>query len=87
MFNLDFNSKTAKIQTMRTRTLLIIVMAATIALLFSSCDHKTLDKAYAESARVIEYDGCEYITNGSGNCRVLAHKGNCKYCAARLKNL
>ena len=32
----------------------------------------------------IEYDGCEYVTNGLHKANaVLIHKGNCKYCTKR----
>jgi hypothetical protein len=27
---------------------------------------------------IIPYDECEYVTFGSGDCRVFTHKGNCK---------
>ena len=34
----------------------------------------------------IEYNGCEYITNGLHKANaVLVHKGNCKYCAKRKR--
>lgn len=32
----------------------------------------------------IEYDGCEYVTNGLHKTNaVLVHKGNCKYCTKK----
>lgn len=34
----------------------------------------------------IEYDGCEYVTSRLRKANaVLAHKGNCKYCARRKR--
>lgn len=34
----------------------------------------------------IEYNGCEYVTNGlHKENAVLVHKGNCKYCARRKR--
>lgn len=34
----------------------------------------------------IEYDGCEYVTNGlHKENTVLVHKGNCKYCTKRKR--
>lgn len=42
-----------------------------------------------EEITVIEYDGCEYISTVKpglyGSSVGLAHKGNCKYCAQRIK--
>lgn len=42
-----------------------------------------------KSLSVIEYDGCEYVIvtrpGMYGSAIGLAHKGNCKYCAQRLK--
>tara|TARA_R110000868_G_scaffold55896_3_gene173475 strand:- start:542 stop:808 length:267 start_codon:yes stop_codon:yes gene_type:complete len=43
-------------------------------------EQKVFDKAV-----VVEYDGCEYVATGTTyNSRSVTHKGNCKYCAARL---
>jgi hypothetical protein len=35
--------------------------------------------------REFEYDGCQYISVGSGDVMAIAHKGNCKYCQERGK--
>lgn len=41
---------------------------------------------YAWSAKVVEYDSCEYILIFGGNgSRGITHKGNCKYCEERRK--
>jgi len=33
----------------------------------------------------IEVDNCEYIFYEKGHRMMMAHKGNCKYCAERSK--
>jgi len=33
---------------------------------------------------VIEYDSCQYLISGNGSSQMITHKGNCKFCAARL---
>lgn len=34
---------------------------------------------------IIEFDSCEYLVSGVGYSQMMAHKGNCKFCAARNK--
>jgi hypothetical protein len=49
------------------------------------------DNGSVPSLSVIEYDGCEYLYSRiygvNGESSLLAHKGNCKYCAARAAGL
>lgn len=40
----------------------------------------TSDDYYIETI-----DSCEYIIAGQGQCQMMAHKGNCKYCERRRK--
>ncbi len=44
------------------------------------------DRFGGRRIEVLVIDGCEYIYFFSGNSEVLAHKGNCKYCAMREKH-
>jgi hypothetical protein len=64
---------------------------------FSSCEESQESKDYIARRKVfenvkivngyhiavIEYDSCEYLVSGSGYSQMMAHKGNCKYCAKR----
>ena len=40
-----------------------------------------------DAFRIVEFDSCEYVYRECGHQGYLAHKGNCKYCEARLKKL
>lgn len=40
-----------------------------------------------EAYKEVVIDGCEYITRHEGYSGYMAHKGNCKYCAIRQKNM
>ena len=68
---------------------IIPAVIAVIILLLTGC-LPTKQESYQDWAsrelETIEYDGCEYVTNGLHNASaVLAHKGNCKYCARRKR--
>ena len=36
---------------------------------------------------IVEIDSCEYVLVSWGNATWGSHKGNCKYCAMRARNL
>lgn len=36
--------------------------------------------------KIIEVDSCEYLFYESGHMPAIAHKGNCKYCKARIQH-
>lgn len=38
---------------------------------------------FSSTVREFEYGGCQYIS--FGECEVVIHKGNCKYCQQRNK--
>lgn len=63
--------------------------AVAIACILTGC-LPTKQESYQDWAsrelETIEYDGCEYVTNGLFERNaVLVHKGNCKYCARRKR--
>ena len=68
----------------------IIPIVIIVSILFLTEHLSTKQESYQDWAsrelETIEYDGCEYVTNGlhKGNA-VLVHKGNCKYCAKRKR--
>lgn len=43
------------------------------------------DMSSSYKIREFEYDGCQYISFGSGHNLAVTHKGNCKYCQQRNK--
>ena len=65
----------------------IIKLVIALPLLMFSCTSGPYDYVEAGMVEIIEIDSCEYVfihtPTGSG----LAHKGNCKYCAERAKQL
>lgn len=68
---------------------IIPAVIAVIMLLLAGC-LPTKQESYQDWAsrelETIEYDGCEYVTNGLFERNaVLVHKGNCKYCARRKR--
>lgn len=68
---------------------IIPVVIIAILLLLAGC-LPTKQESYQDWAsrelETIEYDGCEYVTNGLFERNaVLVHKGNCKYCARRKR--
>jgi len=76
--------------------ILVVIMCC-----FSSCMTDQQVKGYNEynQQRVdhlknvlitVEIDSCEYLVGhvpGGGYGWVMTHKGNCKFCAARVRNL
>lgn len=71
------------------RKYILFGFAVAIACILTGClqkKQKTYQDWASRELMTIEYDGCEYVTTGliSANA-VLAHKGNCKYCARRKR--
>ena len=38
------------------------------------------------TVKIIEVDSCEYLFYEGGHRMAIAHKGNCKYCKARIQH-
>ncbi len=67
------------------RKYILFGSAVAIACLLTGClpeKQESYQDWASRELETIEYNGCEYVTNGllSANA-VLVHKGNCKYCA------
>ena len=60
-----------------------------MVLMLSSCtiEPRTIKNVAGTSFDVIEVDSCEYIIGWAGYKGYMAHKGNCKYCKQRMKEL
>lgn len=70
-------------------------------LYISSCEdnqqvknNKAIRKLFENSVLIngynivtIEYDSCEYLISGSNYSQMMSHKGNCKYCIKRFRNI
>lgn len=57
-----------------------------VCIAFCSCTHKNSvgdDVLSDNMVSVVVYDSCEYLIHGYG----MAHKGNCKYCKARMEKM
>ena len=60
-----------------------------MVLMLASCTkaERTVKNVDGTSFDVIEVDSCEYIIGDAGYKGYMAHKGNCKYCEQRMKEL
>ena len=68
----------------------IIPVVIIVSMLLLTEHLPTKQESYQDWAsrelETIEYNGCEYVTNGLLRANaVLVHKGNCKYCAKRKR--
>lgn len=63
----------------------IILLALTALMMVGCFNKKNPDGTYTTTKqRIYIIDSCEYIGYlGFGNCDVLAHKGNCRFCKER----
>ena len=65
-----------------------------VAFLFCGCTESNVKKDTTDyimddtggRLKIIEVDSCEYIFYEKGHRMMMAHKGNCKFCAERSKN-
>ena len=44
---------------------------------------RAAEKVNGYSISIIIYDSCQYLISDKGQSQMMAHKGNCKFCAAR----
>lgn len=66
---------------------IIFIVLATI-MMVGCVDQKYVATSVEEGDfATIEYDGCEYLLRISYGKGYLAHKGNCKYCQQRLRQM
>lgn len=80
-----------KIERIKDKIIVSLVYIVTIILtilLLSSCEEKEKNKEnYVDGFRVVVVDSCEYITRSFSNGCIMAHKGNCRYCAERNRRM
>ena len=53
---------------------------------FSGCDKTEYKRKMAENFIIIQVDSCEYVFKHTYDGFLFSHKGNCKFCAERLKH-
>ncbi len=68
-----------------------LILLALTAIMMMGCDERQPDGTYIntnKSYRVYVIDSCEYygILDG-GNANFLAHKGNCRFCQQRMRDM
>lgn len=65
----------------------IIGMLLAIVFCVQKCNdaHSDLHTSDGDGFNVVVVDSCEYLIRTSGYQGYLAHKGNCKFCAERMK--
>ena len=68
-------------------SLMILGSLIMVLLLIDMCQNNNSDiKADDGSGyHVVVIDSCEYLVRQSGYSGYMAHKGNCRFCAARAK--
>lgn len=61
-----------------------LVLLALSVMIMPGCD-KSISSV--DGYKIVIVDSCEYIRNESYYGRVIVHKGNCKYCQQRLRQM
>ena len=63
-----------------------IILLALVALMMVGCAEKSTQPIELHEMNTYIIDSCEYVGRGIGSqAGILAHKGNCKFCAERRK--
>ena len=63
-----------------------IILLALATLMMVGCDEKNTQPRELGGTRIYIVDSCEYVGMAIGSrSGVLAHKGNCRFCAERRK--
>ena len=79
-----------KIERIKDKIIVSLVYMITIIIIFllASCEEKEKNKEnYVDGFHVVVVDSCEYITRSFSNGCIMAHKGNCRFCAERNKRI
>lgn len=68
----------------------IILLAVATFLMMVGCEYKTVSEIKEakrlDGFNIVVIDSCEYVGKSIGGYTgILAHKGNCKFCAERRK--
>ena len=75
-----------KIEKIKGKIIVSLVYMITIIIIFllASCEKKEKNKEnYVDGFHVVVVDSCEYIIRHYYRGGIMAHKGNCRYCAER----
>jgi len=75
-----------KIERIKDRIIVTLVVAITVilaVLLLMSCEEEHQSKRIVDGYKIVVIDSCEYIRG----TYLLAHKGNCRFCAERNKRM
>lgn len=63
-----------------------IILLALAALMMAGCTEKSTQPKELRTTRIYIVDSCEYVGWAIGSrAGILAHKGNCRFCAKRRK--
>ena len=64
-----------------------IIPLALAALMMAGCTEKSTQPIELHEMNTYIVDSCEYVGRGIGSqAGILAHKGNCRFCAERRKS-
>jgi len=64
-----------------------LVLLALTAIIMVGCEEKGYKGGNVDGFDIIIVDSCEYIFSPYGYGGVMAHKGNCKYCQQRMRQM
>lgn len=67
--------------------LVFIVTIILAVLLLTSCGEEHQSKKIVDGYEIIVVDSCEYLIRHYDHGGVMAHKGNCRYCAERNRKM
>ena len=79
-----------KIERIKGKIIVSLVYMITIIIIFllASCEKKEKNKEnYVDGFRVVVVDSCEYIIRPYYRGGIMAHKGNCRFCAERNRRM
>ena len=61
-----------------------LVLLALSVMIMTGCD-KSISSV--DGYDIVIVDSCEYIRNYTASGKILVHKGNCKYCQERMRQM
>jgi hypothetical protein len=64
-----------------------IVLLALAALMIVGCNYIPTDHTTSDGKQVVLIDSCEYIKYSNGYGAHYTHKGNCRYCQQRMRQM
>jgi len=61
-----------------------LVLLALSVMIMTGCD-KSISSV--DGYKIVIVDSCEYIRNYTASGKILVHKGNCRYCQERMRQM